>query len=102
MRAATISRWHLATALPLFAALALVSCVASEPMPLAARGATVTAPAGTATLPAAPEVSSGYRKGMTTTYAVHHMAAAANPYATEAGREMLRRGGAAIDAAIAM
>ena len=30
------------------------------------------------------------------------MAAAANPLAAEAGREMLRRGGSAIDAAIAM
>ncbi|WP_256588970.1 gamma-glutamyltransferase family protein, partial [Pseudomonas sp. HMWF021] len=31
-----------------------------------------------------------------------HMAAAANPLAAEAGREMLRKGGSAIDAAIAM
>ena len=33
--------------------------------------------------------------------AKHHMIAAANPYAAEAGREMLRQGGSAIDAAIA-
>ena len=31
----------------------------------------------------------------------HHMIAAANPYAAEAGREMLRNGGSAVDAAIA-
>lgn len=33
--------------------------------------------------------------------AKHHMVAAANPYAAEAGREMLRKGGSAVDAAIA-
>lgn len=33
--------------------------------------------------------------------AKHHMIAAANPYAAEAGRSMLRKGGSAIDAAIA-
>ncbi len=59
------------------------------------------APAATA-MPPAPEVSSGYRQGMTTTYADKHMAAAANPLATEAGRKILRAGGTAIDAAIAM
>src|SRR6185369_14806663 len=31
----------------------------------------------------------------------HHMIAAANPYAAEAGRQMLRAGGSAVDAAIA-
>jgi len=36
-----------------------------------------------------------------TTTAAKHMTAAANPLAAEAGREMLRAGGAAIDAAIA-
>ncbi|CAD6560154.1 Glutathione hydrolase proenzyme [Paraburkholderia kirstenboschensis] len=56
----------------------------------------------TPTTPAAPEVSSGYRTGMATVYAGRHMAAAANPLATEAGRQILRRGGSAIDAAIAM
>jgi gamma-glutamyltranspeptidase/glutathione hydrolase len=53
-------------------------------------------------LPAAPEVASGYRSGMTTVYAQRHMAAAANPLASEAGRQILRQGGSAIDAAIAM
>lgn len=39
---------------------------------------------------------------MQTRHAAKHMAAAANPLAAEAGREMLRKGGSAIDAAIAM
>ncbi|MGY2137287.1 gamma-glutamyltransferase [Pseudomonas reactans] len=52
--------------------------------------------------PPAPELGSGYRTDLTTQQATRHMAAAANPLAAEAGREMLRKGGAAIDAAIAM
>src|ERR1051325_4290113 len=35
------------------------------------------------------------------TIAKHHLIAAANPYAAEAGRDMMRRGGSAVDAAIA-
>ncbi len=54
------------------------------------------------TLPVAPESASGYRTDLQTRYASRHMAAAANPLAAEAGREMLRQGGSAIDAAIAM
>ncbi|KAB0499421.1 gamma-glutamyltransferase [Pseudomonas moorei] len=54
------------------------------------------------TLPVAPESASGYRTDLQTRHASKHMAAAANPLAAEAGREMLRRGGSAIDAAIAM
>lgn len=54
------------------------------------------------TLPTAPESASGYRADLQTRHASSHMAAAANPLAAEAGREMLRRGGSAIDAAIAM
>nr|BFE94180.1 hypothetical protein GCM10020185_47160 [Pseudomonas brassicacearum subsp. brassicacearum] len=56
----------------------------------------------TPALPAPPEITSGYRTDVQTRYADKHMAAAANPLAAEAGREMLRRGGSAIDAAIAM
>jgi gamma-glutamyltranspeptidase/glutathione hydrolase len=56
----------------------------------------------TSTLPVAPENASGYRTDLQTRHASRHMAAAANPLAAEAGREMLRQGGSAIDAAIAM
>jgi len=52
--------------------------------------------------PAAPEAASGFRAGLQTATATRHMAAAANPLATEAGREILRAGGSAVDAAIAM
>lgn len=54
------------------------------------------------TLPLAPESASGLRTDLKTQHAEKYMAAAANPLAAEAGREMLRRGGSAIDAAIAM
>jgi gamma-glutamyltranspeptidase/glutathione hydrolase len=52
--------------------------------------------------PPAPELGSGYRSDLSPRHAERHMAAAANPLAAEAGREMLRQGGSAIDAAIAM
>jgi gamma-glutamyltranspeptidase / glutathione hydrolase len=52
--------------------------------------------------PPAPELGSGYRTDLATRHAERHMAAAANPLAAEAGRQMLRQGGSAIDAAIAM
>ncbi|SAK81856.1 gamma-glutamyltransferase [Caballeronia hypogeia] len=70
--------------------------------PAAPASATPASAPPAAALPPAPEVSSGYRRGMSTVYAQRHMAAAANPLASEAGRRMLRRGGSAIDAAIAM
>ncbi|TFW35312.1 gamma-glutamyltransferase [Pseudomonas putida] len=53
-------------------------------------------------LPAPPELASGYRSGLQPVPASRHMVAAANPLASEAGRAMLRAGGSAIDAAIAM
>src|SRR6266699_777658 len=39
--------------------------------------------------------------GAADTLAKHHMISAANPYAAEAGRQMMREGGSAVDAAIA-
>jgi gamma-glutamyltranspeptidase/glutathione hydrolase len=50
----------------------------------------------------APEAASGFRLWLSTQTATRQMAASANPLATEAGREILRAGGSAIDAAIAM
>ncbi|MGF0241030.1 gamma-glutamyltransferase [Rhodococcus sp. IEGM1300] len=54
------------------------------------------------TLPVAPEAASGFRTDLQTKHASKHMAAAANPLAAAAGRDILRQGGSAIDAAIAM
>ena len=52
--------------------------------------------------PSQPEASSPFRAGLNSVTATKHMAAAANPLATEAGREILRAGGSAVDAAIAI
>jgi len=52
--------------------------------------------------PPAPEAASGFRAGLQTVTATRHMVAAANPLAAEAGREILRAGGSAVDAAVAM
>ena len=59
-------------------------------------------PSSSQVLPSAPEAASGYRDDLQTRHASRHMAAAANPLAAEAGRTMLRQGGSAIDAAVAM
>ncbi|WP_339526612.1 gamma-glutamyltransferase [Pseudomonas sp. EL_65y_Pfl2_R96] len=82
---------HCLSALSLIAtALTLAACNAPPASP------------SVSTLPVAPEIAAGYRTDLQTRYASKHMAAAANPLAAEAGREMLRAGGSAIDAAIAM
>ncbi|WP_448123763.1 gamma-glutamyltransferase [Pseudomonas veronii] len=81
-RVFSIARRHLTI---IAAALALVACHSPVNEP-----------------PAAPELGSGYRTDLSPRHAAQHMAAAANPLAAEAGREMLRQGGSAIDAAIAM
>lgn len=52
--------------------------------------------------PSQPEPPSGFRSGLNAKTATRHMAAAANPLATEAGLDILRAGGSAVDAAIAM
>jgi len=81
-----LSRFHLPALTLIISALTLAACNAPP----------------SSTLPLAPEAASGYRTDLQTRHASEHMAAAANPLAAEAGREMLRKGGSAIDAAIAM
>ncbi len=49
----------------------------------------------------APEAASA-RQERRIAVARHHMVSAANPYASEAGREILRDGGSAVDAAVAV
>jgi gamma-glutamyltranspeptidase/glutathione hydrolase len=50
--------------------------------------------------PSQPEPSSIFRAGLATSTAQRHMAASANPLATQAGLDILRAGGSAVDAAI--
>ena len=50
--------------------------------------------------PSQPEPSSVFRAGLATSTAHRHMAASANPLATQAGLEVLRADGSAVDAAI--
>jgi len=52
--------------------------------------------------PAAPEASSGYRTGLAPVYAKRYMVVTANPLATQAGCEILKIGGSAMDAAVAV
>ncbi|MGE8321349.1 MAG: gamma-glutamyltransferase family protein [Comamonas sp.] len=52
--------------------------------------------------PAAPEKASGYRLGLTAKHSSKYMAIANTPLATKAGCDVLKAGGSAVDAAIAM
>ncbi len=63
--------------------------------------AMVASAASAQTLAPAPEAASG-RIAKTSGTAQRHMVAAANPLAANAGREILRGGGSAVDAAIAI
>lgn len=52
--------------------------------------------------PAAPEPASGYRLGLKTKYSDQYMVVANTPLATKAGCDVLKAGGSAVDAAIAV
>ena len=52
--------------------------------------------------PAAPEPSSGYRTGSKTVYSKTYMVVTANPLASKAGCDVLKAGGTAADAAVAV
>jgi gamma-glutamyltranspeptidase/glutathione hydrolase len=57
---------------------------------------------GAAGDPAAPEPSSGYRTGKTVVKTKSYMVVTANPLASKAGCEVLKNGGSAVDAAVAV
>ncbi|XAH25475.1 gamma-glutamyltransferase family protein [Xylophilus sp. GW821-FHT01B05] len=52
--------------------------------------------------PSAPEPASGYRLGKTAVYATKYMVVTANPLASKAGCDVLKNGGSAADAAVAV
>jgi gamma-glutamyltranspeptidase/glutathione hydrolase len=79
--------------------------------PPAAVSTACEAPSGTSTVvvgsglpgdPALPEPSSGFRLGIQPVLAKNYMVVTANPLATKAGCDVLRAGGSAADAAVAV
>ena len=52
--------------------------------------------------PAIPEPSSGYKLGAKPVYAKNYMVVTANPLASQAGCDILKQGGSAVDAAVAV
>ncbi|WP_448202781.1 gamma-glutamyltransferase [Azospirillum sp. sgz302134] len=89
---------------PRWRAALCAGLVAALPLSVAGQGLaqTTTPPAApSATTDIAPERGTG-RTTRSVDVATKHMVAAANPLAAEAGREILRAGGSAVDAAIAV
>ena len=80
--------------------LVIAGCAAAPPMPISASASPAVAQKITPNAPNAPEAASGLTE-KTAVAAKKFMIAAANPLATEAGYQILKTGGSAIDAAIA-
>jgi len=83
-----VSAWLRNVCVPLAAALLLSACAG-------------TAPAVDARAPQAPEAASGFTEKPGGS-ARRYMVAAANPLAADAGHQMLKAGGSAVDAAVAV
>jgi len=95
----------------LFVALLAACGGSSDLAPPAVVSTACKAPSGTSSVvvgsglpgdPALPEPSSGYRLGMKPVLAKNYMVVTANPLATKAGCDVLKAGGSAADAAVAV
>jgi gamma-glutamyltranspeptidase/glutathione hydrolase len=94
------------------AALAVIAAInaANQPAPAApdngclipSGGSSVAVGSGDAGDPAAPEPASGYVPGHKLVYAKNYMVVANHPLATRAGCDVLKAGGSAVDAAVAV
>lgn len=69
---------------------------------VASDGTSVVVGSGISGDPAAPEPASGYRLGYTAKHSSKYMVVAATPLATKAGCDVLKAGGTAVDAAVAV
>lgn len=80
----------------------VASAVADAACEAGPTGASVVVGSGLPGDPAAPEPASGYRLGKVEVHAASYMVVAANPLAARAGCDILRAGGTAVDAAVAV
>ncbi|WP_415787042.1 gamma-glutamyltransferase family protein [Bordetella tumulicola] len=79
--------------------------VDNDPTSCTVRGdgnSSIVVGSGVAGDPAAPEAASGYRVGLTAKNSNSYMAVANTPLAVKAGCDILKAGGSAVDAAVAM
>jgi gamma-glutamyltranspeptidase / glutathione hydrolase len=106
------SRWFAVVGLPaaLAAAALVAACGGSDDDTAAADNACTKATSTGAVVvgsgvpgdPSLPEPSSGYKLGAKAVSAKTYMVVTANPLASQAGCDVLRRGGSAVDAAVAV
>ena len=100
-----LRRWGLLGACAL-TTLSLWGCGGSDPQYAACLQSTangsVVVGSGLPGDPAIPEPQSGYKTGKQPVIGASYMAVTANPLATQAGCEVLRDGGTAVDAAVAV
>ncbi|MEO8248457.1 MAG: gamma-glutamyltransferase [Burkholderiales bacterium] len=100
---------HAAISLAALGVLALAACSDGGDDSFAAKACEVTTDAGTVVVgsgnpgdPSLPEPSSGYKVGMKAVTSRSYMVVSANPLATRAGCNVLKDGGSAVDAAVAV
>ena len=111
MRKRNIALWALT---PVAVALVLSGCGSGSDNDLAvdnnaqnysevsSSGSAVVVGSGVAGDPAAPEAASGYRLGYKAKQSSNYMVVANTPLATKAGCDVLKAGGTAVDAAVAV
>lgn len=93
----------------LLAVTALAGCggggddtAAEQACAVTSAGGSVVVGSGLPGDPAAPELASGYRTGYKAVHAKNYMVVTANPLASKAGCDVLKAGGSAADAAVAV
>ena len=103
----TPSRWL--TLLPAFALATLLGACGGGDDDAADAGCTQVTNGGGVVVgsglpgdPAIPEPASGYKLGAKPVYAKNYMVVTANPLASQAGCDILKQGGSAVDAAVAV